>query len=330
MIKETCNKCGNEVIEDRKLDNTIWRCPNCGLEEYLSIEDKDGREEYLCDFIRNNCKNVTKLSGSFLADGERVQFVVDNNLNLRIINYRGFEEYIIKARYRMLSLAPSTSISKFNSRLEKILSSIISNDLKTKIEYIQFEVSVIYLLIQLFSNAEDEFGSNEEILPSVGSTKPLNKDGSVCEIISNADLLHAPILDSNEEILPNEGNIMPLNKDGSVYAIISNRCIEIRGEGKFEGSMWWETKISVGDNTLALVIREGVQFPDNSKYLFDGYNGIIDIYPDIDVSNIISAECMFANTEKANPNTANWELPRYCNTRDMFLNAKAYTGKQFD
>ena len=78
------------------------------------------------------------------------------------------------------------------------------------------------------------------------------------------------------------------------------------GNKKFEGSMWWETKVSIGDNALALVIRKGVQFPDNSKYLFDGYNGIIEIYPDIDVSNIISAECMFANTEKANPNTANW------------------------
>ena len=32
--KETCNKCGNEVIIDRKLDNSIWNCPNCGLEEY--------------------------------------------------------------------------------------------------------------------------------------------------------------------------------------------------------------------------------------------------------------------------------------------------------
>ena len=330
MQNEICNKCGREVEQSKKLDGTVWDCPDCGLEEYFPIADKDGRGEYLCDFIRDNCKDVTKLSGSFLADGDRVRFIVDNNLNLRIINYRGFEEYIIKARYRMLSLAPSTSISKFSSRLEEILSSIISNDLKTKIEYIQFEVSVVYLLIQLFSNAEDEFDSNEEILPSVGGIKPLNKDGSVYEIISNADLLYAPVLDSNEESLLSGGNIKLLNKDGSVVAIISNRYIEIRGKGKFEGSMWWKVKASIRDNTLALVIREGVQFPDNSKYLFDGYNGIIEIYPDIDVSNIISAECMFANTEKANPNTANWELPRYCNTRDMFLNAKAYTGKQFD
>ena len=34
MKIETCNKCGNEVIEDKKLDNKVWDCPNCGLEEY--------------------------------------------------------------------------------------------------------------------------------------------------------------------------------------------------------------------------------------------------------------------------------------------------------
>ena len=38
MIKETCNKCGSEVIGDRKLDNNIWDCPNCGLEAYQSAD----------------------------------------------------------------------------------------------------------------------------------------------------------------------------------------------------------------------------------------------------------------------------------------------------
>ena len=34
MKIETCNKCGEEVIKDRKLDSNIWNCPSCGLEEY--------------------------------------------------------------------------------------------------------------------------------------------------------------------------------------------------------------------------------------------------------------------------------------------------------
>ncbi len=36
MIKETCIKCGNEVIKDKKLENNVWNCPSCGLEDYQS------------------------------------------------------------------------------------------------------------------------------------------------------------------------------------------------------------------------------------------------------------------------------------------------------
>ena len=179
MRNEICNKCGREVEQSKKLDNTIWDCPSCGLEEYFSTVDKDGRGEYLCDFIRDNCKDVTKLSGSFLADGDRLQFIIDNNLNIRIINYRGLEEYKIESRYRMLSLTSSTPISKFSSSLEERLSLIIGEDIKTKVERIQFDVSVVYFLVQLFSNAEYELDSNEENIPRVDNIKPLNKDGSV-------------------------------------------------------------------------------------------------------------------------------------------------------
>ena len=38
MIKETYNKCENEVIKDRKLSNNAWDCPNWGLEEYQSVD----------------------------------------------------------------------------------------------------------------------------------------------------------------------------------------------------------------------------------------------------------------------------------------------------
>ena len=38
MIKETYNKCENEVIKDRKLSNNVRNCPNWGLEEYQSVD----------------------------------------------------------------------------------------------------------------------------------------------------------------------------------------------------------------------------------------------------------------------------------------------------
>lgn len=37
MQKEICNKCGTEVVEDCKLTNNVWICPNCGLEKYQSV-----------------------------------------------------------------------------------------------------------------------------------------------------------------------------------------------------------------------------------------------------------------------------------------------------
>ena len=38
MQKEICNKCGNEVINDRKLDNNIWNCPNCGTKLWKIVQ----------------------------------------------------------------------------------------------------------------------------------------------------------------------------------------------------------------------------------------------------------------------------------------------------
>ena len=76
-------------------------------------------------------------------------------------------------------------ISKFSSSLEERLSLVIGDDIKTKVERIQFDVSAIYLLIQLFSNVGYELDSNEENIPSEDNIKPLNKDGSVYAIISN-------------------------------------------------------------------------------------------------------------------------------------------------
>lgn len=56
--KETCNRCGNEVIEDRKLDSKVWDCPNCELEEYQS--SSNSTEEmgvYLFKHYDYRCQN---------------------------------------------------------------------------------------------------------------------------------------------------------------------------------------------------------------------------------------------------------------------------------
>ena len=34
MIIEVCSKCKQRIDDDKKLDENIWNCPTCGLEEY--------------------------------------------------------------------------------------------------------------------------------------------------------------------------------------------------------------------------------------------------------------------------------------------------------
>ena len=67
MIKETCNKCGSEVIGDRKLDNNIWDCPNCGLEEYQSRyisknSDKQQEEDLTKHYLNEEQTVILTLS----------------------------------------------------------------------------------------------------------------------------------------------------------------------------------------------------------------------------------------------------------------------------
>ena len=122
MIKETCNKCGNDVIEDRKLDNTVWNCPNCGLEEYQSvnilteetnkksneldpinsIKQEEGRSKYYLNEVPasfDNSNSITKkieklksaldlapeptITGMFHYAGKNKLFMtIDNDCNL--------------------------------------------------------------------------------------------------------------------------------------------------------------------------------------------------------------------------------------------------------
>ena len=38
MIIEVCSKCKQRIDDDKKLDENIWNCPTCGLEEYQSVD----------------------------------------------------------------------------------------------------------------------------------------------------------------------------------------------------------------------------------------------------------------------------------------------------
>ena len=80
MIKEMCNKCRNEVIEDRKLDNTVWNCPNCGLEEYQSVNilTEETNKKSLKDCLQKgeNCTILIGPEGDFSS--KEIQLALEN------------------------------------------------------------------------------------------------------------------------------------------------------------------------------------------------------------------------------------------------------------
>ena len=123
----------------------------------------------------------------------------------------------------------------------------------------------------------------------------------------------------------------PLNKDKTVMADNGKSYLRIYGEGVIDrihyDMLGKEIYMPLMDE---IVIEEGVQLPVNSKYLFYTYDCRIVIYKNIDVSNIMDANCMFALTGNANPDTSLWELNPKCVVTDMFKNAKAYTGRDLE
>ena len=111
MIKETCNKCGSEVINDRKLDDKVWNCPSCGLEEYqfASNSTEDTNKESNTFHYTNSNKQQEDLSKHHLNKEKSVSltlsegkegisraFSLDNAEIIGIFSYAGGNKLIMK------------------------------------------------------------------------------------------------------------------------------------------------------------------------------------------------------------------------------------------
>ena len=105
MIKETCNKCGEEVIEDRKLDNNVWNCPSCGLEDYQSrhISKEEANKFGLKNSIKPNKdgSNPRLNNKEFINSLLKVQhnFQLGNTQNIDNIRNTIPEEYLNDFNY---------------------------------------------------------------------------------------------------------------------------------------------------------------------------------------------------------------------------------------
>ena len=109
MKKEICNNCGEEVIEDRKLDNNVWNCPSCGLEEYQSryvskeeanrfdlknsIKQEEGRSKYYLN--EEQTIFLTLLDDAAIIEGNGK---IDSNLWIYSTARLSLKGYIIEIK----------------------------------------------------------------------------------------------------------------------------------------------------------------------------------------------------------------------------------------
>ena len=142
VTKETCNKCGNEVIKDRKLDDNVWSCPNCGLEEYQSqrsstelestYSDKyaltDNESIYLIKrFLIDNIYNSAKLEKINITFPE-TKTLIENGKTIniplsdleKIINLRDAWNYFLKNINQPTDLKYICRINSFIARNESL------------------------------------------------------------------------------------------------------------------------------------------------------------------------------------------------------------------
>ena len=142
MTRKACNKCGSEVIKDRKLDNKVWNCPTCGLEEYQSkcvstesestYSDKyaltDNESIYLVKrFLIDNIYNSAKLEKINITFPE-TKTLIENGKTIniplsdleKIINLRDAWNYFLKNIDQPIDLKYICRINSFIARNESL------------------------------------------------------------------------------------------------------------------------------------------------------------------------------------------------------------------
>ncbi len=83
-------------------------------------------------------------------------------------------------------------------------------------------------------------------------------------------------------------------------------------------------------STKNISIKEGVLLPSDSRELFSYHYGTLDIYENIDVSNIMDATEMFAGSNMSAINTDLWNLNPKCVVTGMLRGTEGYTGRDLE
>lgn len=142
---------------------------------------------------------------------------------------------------------------------------------------------------------------------------------------------------SHERVSSSPFDQFSLSDSDDVTAVWKKRdnTLEIIGSGKIDRTKWFEmiekfdfVEESSDSNkkmpwlhrrlfTLKIV-DPSVQFPDDSSYLFAGFNGELFIHPDIDTSNVVDMSSMFLYSMTTDPDVSGWDTSNVVSFNSMF------------
>ncbi|WBW49223.1 BspA family leucine-rich repeat surface protein [Peptoniphilus equinus] len=119
-----------------------------------------------------------------------------------------------------------------------------------------------------------------------------------------------------------------ISSDGSVHMDYNAeaKTVRVYGNGKMDNKLWDDFKRNhkdFFDSQPFVSIESGVQFPDDSSYLFSEFDGQIDIAADIDTSNVKNMYGMFKTTAFISLDVSNWDTSNVTDMRMMFGGARS-------
>ena len=295
-IKETCNKCGKEVIESKKLDSNVWNCPNCGLEEYRPVN--------------NSTEEVNKESNKP-------------------------KYYLNEEQTVFLSLSEDTAVVEGNGKIEKQLWNNLKKELNLKNYKIEIKegIQLPDNCTKMFANFEKEINIDPNIDTSnVTNMSYMFEDATTANPdVSSWDVSKVKNMSCMFR-LAEQANPDTSNWDTSEVREMSymfSGAISANPDvSNWNTSKVWDMSYMFYEATSA--------DPDVSKwnvskvaYMSHMFEEAVSANPNTsrwDTSSVRNMRRMFFGATSANPDTSNWDTSSIDDMSSMFRQS-AYTGR---
>ena len=304
MKIETCNKCGEEVIEDRKLDNNVWNCPSCGLEDYQS-------------------KHISK--------EEANKFDLKNSIKQE----EGKPKYYLNEEQTIfLALSEDTATIEGSGKVDRDLWTYSKARLNLKDyiieikENIQFpdDCSGMFMFFEKEINIDQNIDTSNVTSMSnmFYGTKLANPDVSKWDVSNVTDMscMFQAAVSANPDV--SEWDVSKVKTMAHMFRHAASANPDTSS---------WDTSNVTNMSFMfdgATLANPDTSHWDTSKVEMMAYMfcGATSANPDVskwDVSKVKTMGCMFEGAITANPDTSKWDVSNVTRMDSMF-SGSAYTG----